>query len=491
MFTGLRRNKIEELELSGHASDFRSSRDRRGAADRRVEAAGEFGPLRRLRRGFTRLARRPRPAILLTGLFVLALETSIGLGVHAPVPGNTDEFSYLLAGDTFARGRLTNPTHPLWEHFESYKIIQRPSYQSKHPPGQGLSLAVGQVLFGAPQAGVWSTLAAACAAVCWMLCGWLPGRWALLGALLTVMNATMLRHWGQSYWGGGLAMLGGALVFGALPRWRRRPGAVWAVTLAIGVAVLAVSRPYEGLIAVLPVAIVIVYQAVRGGWFRQGEFWRTTVLPAALVLSAAGGWLGYYNYRVTGSPLRLPDAVWRETYSPYGSLADVLFFWRVSDVPADGPERIIRKPPPVTMWQDWFQASSNLARKLLWQWQFYVAVRLTPALCLLPWAVWCRPSLRFAGGTVGLVLAAMVVLSTHGHAHYIAPVAGLISLLLVAGLRPARCWAVRGRASGRFLVRGLVAVHLGSFACLQLVAWVDARRRPVRRADGLPWARPG
>jgi hypothetical protein len=48
-----------------------------------------------------------------------------------------DDFSFLLAGDTFAHGRLTNPTPAMWTHFETIHITMQPTYQSMYFPGRG------------------------------------------------------------------------------------------------------------------------------------------------------------------------------------------------------------------------------------------------------------------------------------------------------------------------------------------------------------------
>ena len=113
---------------------------------------------------FAALARRRRLSVLLVGFLALAARAAVLPILPVPKPRVDDEFSYLLAGQTFAHGRLTNPTPPMWKHFETLQELMKPTYQLKYPPGQGLALAFCDLVAGQPFVDVWLSVGLMCAA---------------------------------------------------------------------------------------------------------------------------------------------------------------------------------------------------------------------------------------------------------------------------------------------------------------------------------------
>src|ERR1700746_348004 len=192
------------------------------------------GALWALESAFVRLSEKKTLAILVAGLLPLAARALLLPVLPIPKPAIQDEFSYLLASDTFASGRLANPTPPLPEPFETLQELMHPTSASKYPPLSGLMMALGQRITGEPWVGVWLSTGLLCAALCWALQGWLPPVWAFAGSLLGVFRIGIVSYWPESYWGGPCAAIGGALMIGAVPRLMRRPRPGAAIAFAAG-----------------------------------------------------------------------------------------------------------------------------------------------------------------------------------------------------------------------------------------------------------------
>jgi hypothetical protein len=246
---------------------------------------------------------------LVCGAIVLSLSlivnAAIALHNGIPQPRVQDEFSYLLAADTFTHGRLTNPTPPFPEHFEAPHVLVHPTYMSKYPPGEGIALAIGQIMNGQPIIGVWLSSAAAAAAIYWMLLAFFPSTWALLGGIIAAIHPQMLA-WSQTYWGGSVAVLGAALLIGAWARLMSQRAISSAIILGIGLVILANSRPYEGLILCIVPMLVLLTRNLRR-W----------ILPLFAVLFPAAIAMGYYNARITGHALRMPFMEYSAQYDIY------------------------------------------------------------------------------------------------------------------------------------------------------------------------------
>jgi hypothetical protein len=405
---------------------------------------------------FSRLARRKTLAIFAVGACTLALRVAIIPLWGIPQPMWHDEFSFLLAADTFAHGRLTNPTHPMWIHFESFHIIQHPTYMSMYPPGQGLMLAGGQLL-GHPWLGQLFITALMCSALCWMLHAWLPPSWALFGAFLAMLQVGLLGYWMNSYFGTSLPALGGMLVLGTLPRIKRHARLGDALLMGLGVAILANTRPFEGLVFSLPIAAAMLVWLVKQKRIPVATVFRRVVLPLILILGATGVAMGYYFWRVTGSAFVMPYEVNRETYAmaPY-------FVWQ-----SPRPEPVYHHAEMRDFYVRWelrdFQSgrtiwgfARRLRHKFRMLWTFYAGPVFTLPFLAFPFLFRDR-KMRFPM-LLAAVVAVGVLIETWTLDHYLAPALGLFYLFLVQCIRHVRLYRWHERPVGHGLARAIPLV---------------------------------
>ena len=414
-------------------------------------------PFRFLEQLGSRLAERKLLAIFSIAIATIAIRLSLLWFFPAPYPQIHDEFSYLLAGDTFAHGRLTNPTHPMWLFLDTIHVNQHPTYMSKYPPAQGAVFAIGQLL-GHPWIGVLLSGGAMCGATLWMLQGWLPPRWALFGATLVMFKIAIFSYWMNSYYGAFVSAIGGAVVAGALPRilhsWRTRD----VVTLGVGVVILVNSRPFEAAFSCLPVFVVLLVRL----WRRGSPSWRVTlprvVVPLCIIAILGGAFMAYYNWRGTGNPLVFPYAVNEKTY-----FSTPTFSWQKM-----GPPRHYANPQfeefyNGAMRQYWLQSRVSSWSKGVSKAAYILLISifffLWPTLMvrvLASFRVLRDRRVRFLIVQTALVFASFLLVRARFNPHYTGPVVGSVFALITQGFRHIRRWEAWGRPVGIGVTRVVV-----------------------------------
>jgi len=374
------------------------------------------------RLGLTKLGKRPWLIALLLVLGTLTVRLALLPWMPHPVPVVADEFSHLLLADTLRHGRLANPPHPLWQFFESIHIIPLPHYASNYFPGHAAVLAAGWILAGDPWIGVLAECALFLAILYWMLRGWMPPGLALFGTLLGCLRFGIASYWTNSFYGGFLPAAGGALVAGAFPRLRRRATFSQGCVFGAGLAILILTRPFEGFF------FSAVWTAVLIWDFRKRAASIAKVgVPALILAGLAAAGVGIYLKHVTGSPL----------VTAY-QISEQIYGWPIGLPWTHPPEHIeFRHPELATHYEyelgDHEQVSNplNFLEYLMFRlqayWRFFLGPLLTLPLLMAP-RVWRRRPMLILGAAGGVFV---ILIEGTALPHYFAPATGVMIALVV------------------------------------------------------------
>ena len=180
-------------------------------------------------------------------------------------------------------------------------------------------------------------------------------------------------------------------MLGALPRIKRNQRVRDAIVMAVGLALLANTRPYESLFFCFPIGVALLVW-MTGKKSPPLRFSMLHVLlPLTLLLAITFSAMGFYFWRVTGSPFRIPYQVNIAAYHL------VYFPWQKLGPPADYHHEVMREfymgAPVIGQYNlEHRHPFGALFLKPMPDWFFYLGPLLT-----LPFLAWLalKPHGRF------------------------------------------------------------------------------------------------
>jgi len=236
--------------------------------------------------------------------------------------------------------------------------------------------------------------------------------------------------------------------------------------MGAGLLILANSRPFEGMILSLLVGTALVVLLVRRRGLSMRAFAVRLAAPVAVMVAVTGVTICYYNLRVTGDPLKLPHILYGEIYDPVPH-----FFWQPPRAlrayrHASLPNYFIGYQMAVYERQNSFgELPLTVVRKALFLAENYFQhVALALGLLALPFALKRNRWMQFAATVLLLFFFVALVPVTYSQHHFSAPVLGLFFVLEMQALRHLRLWRMRGKRSGRFIVRAILVLCLAALA---------------------------
>jgi hypothetical protein len=284
-----------------------------------------------------------------------------------------------------------------------------------------------------------------------------------MGGVLAALQFSFTHYWMNSYWGGSLAAIGGCLVLGALPRLKANPRPSYAMLFALGLMILANTRPFEGLMLSLAVAAALALWLVRQDAAFLRRFFLRVAVPALLVIVPIFCLMMVENKAVTGSPFKFAH----ETYRHQWGIVQTFVWEKARQPPIYNHEKMLK----FFIWEQGNSVNWGTLHGLvpgikdrLWG----VGSSFFPHVLYLPFAfvsfaAGLSKRIRWLGIAVAAVFAGSL-LSRWMFAHYLAPIWCALMGIHLQFLRQVRVWRWKGIRIGAAAYSGILCFLLVLFA---------------------------
>jgi hypothetical protein len=247
---------------------------------------------------------------------------------------------------------------------------------------------------------------------------------------------------------------------------------------------LANSRPIEGLVVSLPAVTLLLGWLIKNRRFLGWRAVTKVVVPIAAVLLLTAAGMLWYNFRITGNPLRM---AYQEHEEQYGAVPAM--FWQ--RLPAEKTYR----HAAIRDFHFSYEITRYREQQSLPGWSVIAVAKakmvmsyaMDGVVFVLPWLVlaWIMRNrwMRFAALTCGL-LAVLLLQETFTLPHYVAPVTCLFFAMVMQGFRHIRLWRWHGQPLGRAVIAAVPVVCLATlaFSLVTDVRSADPRSAPIQRA---------
>ncbi|MEA2710227.1 MAG: hypothetical protein QOF78_2828, partial [Phycisphaerales bacterium] len=222
-----------------------------------------------------------------------------------------DEHMHLIQMQMLSIGRLWMPPHPLADFFDTFHILVRPVYASIYFPGTALMYVAG-VWLNLPPWVMPLAVAGATVGLLYRVVSELIDGVAGLLAVLLLLSLPAFRFQSLVLMSHGVIMVLGLAIVWAYLHWRRTRALRWAAVLGALCGWAAITRPFDAIAYVTPVAVAVLL-GLRAMNVRRAA------ATIALVIAAAAPFVALQlveNVGVTGRLFQTPYQLYAEQDSP-------------------------------------------------------------------------------------------------------------------------------------------------------------------------------